>query len=279
MSSVCIVSDSTALFPSPVFTGRNRVHLLHAGWTHSQPVSEKLKAADLPASLRKGEAPALTTPKPADFEKLFRSLAGHYDAVLAVLHAGRFSQAAAAAQAAGATVHGTVPVRVVDSNTISLGLGFIVQAAAEAAEGGMTLPELDLYTRSLLPKVYGLLCVPGLTYLQRGGIINPSQALVAEYLQVTQVYTLEEGQLVPSQKARNTRHLVDVLFEFLSEFEDLRHIALMQGAPPFEAETRALRERLNEERRGIPISEQIINAPFASLIGPRSLGVFALTGS
>ena len=50
----------------------------------------------------------------------------------------------------------------------------------------------------------------------------------------------------------------------------------MQGAPGFEQETRGLRERLNEERPGIPISEQVINAPFASLIGPHSLGIFAL---
>jgi len=66
------------------------------------------------------------------------------------------------------------------------------------------------------------------------------------------------------------------LVEFLSEFPNLEHIAIMQGAPAFEQETRGLRERLNEERPGIPISEQIINAPFASLIGPHSLGVFAL---
>ncbi|MEX2160335.1 MAG: DegV family protein [Anaerolineales bacterium] len=278
MSPVCIVSDSTALFPNPVFPGRSLTHLLPAAWKGSQPLSERLKAGDFPPSLKSGEAPVLAVPTAAEFEKLFRQLAAHYDSVLAILHAGRFSGTAAAAQEAAAIVHGTVPVRVIDSNTVSLGLGFIVQAAAEAAEGGMPLADLDLYARSLIPKVYGLLCIPGLTYLHRGGYVNPSQALVGEYLQITQVYALEEGQLVPSQKARNTRHLVDVLFEFLSEFEDLRHIALMQGAPPFEAETRALRERLNEERRTIPISEQIINAPFASFIGPHSLGVFALTG-
>ncbi|MEX1248548.1 MAG: DegV family protein [Anaerolineales bacterium] len=278
MSPVCIVSDSTALFPSPVFKGRSLTHLLPATWQGGRAVSERLKASDFPKSLNGNEAPALVVPTAADFEKLFRQLGVHYEAVLAILHAARFSRAASAAQEAAATLHGTVPVRVIDGNTISLGLGFIVQGAAEAAENGMPIHELDLYTRSLVPQVYGMLCVPGLTYLQRSGYVNPSQALVGEYLQITQVYALEEGQLVPSQKARNTRHLVDVLFEFLSEFEDLRHIALMQGAPPFEQETRALRERLNEERRNIPISEQIINAPFASLIGPRSLGVFALAG-
>ena len=277
MSSVCIVSDSTALFPNPVFPGRSRVHLLPEQWQNgaAQP-PERTKAADFPESLQRGPAPLLATPSPAEFEKFFKQLGAHYGGVLAILHASRFSNASLAAQKAAAALHGIVPVRVVDSATVSLGLGFIVQAAAEAAEGGMPLGDLDLFARSLVPKIYGLLCLPGLTYLQRGGHVNPSQAVVGEYLRITQVYTLEEGELVPTQKARNSRHLVDILFEFLSEFIELQHVGLMQGSPPFEQETRALRERLHEEGREVPISEQTINAPFASFIGPHSLGVFAL---
>jgi DegV family protein with EDD domain len=276
MSPVCIVSDSTTLFPNPVFKGRDRVHLLPANWQPAPAQSERLRAADLPVSLRSGEAPQLLAPTSAEFEKFFRQLGSHYNEVIAILHAARFGETFAAAQSAANALHGNLPIRVIDSNSISLGLGFLVQAAAGAAEDGMPLAELDLYIRSLTPKVYGLLAIPGLSYLHRLGNVNQSQALVGEFLEITQVYTLEEGQLVPTQKARNSRHLVDILFEFLSEFGDLPHVSLMQGAPPFEQETRALRERLIEERGKVSISEQIINAPFASLIGPHSLGVFAL---
>jgi len=276
MPPVCIVTDSTALFPNPVFTGRAQVNILPANW---QPElassSERLKAADFPGSLKEADAPLLATPGAAEFEAIFRQLGVRHDGVLAVLHSHEFSPASSYAQDAAQALDGTLSVRVVDSHSVSLGLGLIVQAAAAAAEEGMPLPELDLFTRSLVPKVYGLLCVPGLTYLRRSGYVNPSQAIVGEYLDILQVFTLDNGELVPTQKARNPRHLVDILHEFLSEFVDLQHIALLQGAPPFEQETRALRERLAEENRNAPISEQIINAPFASLIGPHSLGIFA----
>lgn len=274
---VCIVSDSTALFPNPVFKGRSVVHLLPTIWQGRDAAdSDRIKAADMPVSLRGSDAPMLAPPSATDLEGFFRKLGSRYDGILAILHSARFSQTSQQALEAASALHGTLPVRVMDSTTVSLGLGFVVQAAAEAAESGTSLAELDLYARSLLPKVYGLLCVPGLSYLQRSGHINPSQAAVGEYLDINQVYTLDEGELVPTQKARNARHLVDILYEFLEEFVDLRHVALMQGAPPFEAETRALRERLAEERRTIPISEQTINAPFASLVGPHTLGIFAL---
>lgn len=277
MPSVAIVTDSTALFPNPVFAGRERVSILVPSWDPPpKNGAERLKASDFPESLRGSGAPQLATPTPADFEAMFRQAGANHDGVLAVLHSAEFSKINDAALAAAQTVHGTVHVRVVNSHSASLGLGLMVQTATAAAEAGMALPDLDLYTRSLVPKVYGILCVPGLSYLRRGGFVNPSQALVGEYLDILQVFTLDEGRLVPTQKARNTRQLVDVLHEFLSEFPDLTHIALQQGSPAFEAETRALRERLTEEGLTTAISEQIINAPFASLIGPHSLGLFAI---
>ena len=211
MPSVCVVSDSTALFPNPVFKGRGQVQLISATWQGVQPESERLKATDFPESLKGANAPALATSSQAGFEDLFRSAGAKYDGVLAILHSSNFSSAAERAQEAAQVLHGTVPVRVIDSHTVSLGLGLIVQAAAAAAEGGMPLAELDLYARGLIPKIYGMLCIPGLTYLQRAGMVNPSQAMVGEYLDILQVFTLDNGELVPTQKARNARHLVDIL--------------------------------------------------------------------
>ena len=277
MASVCIASDSTTLFPNPVFPGRSRVHLLPESWQNgTPPAAERVKAADFPQSLQGSQVPLLATPGAAEFEKFFKQLGAHYGGVLAILPAARSREPEGPAHWGEDRGADRVPGPHGPAATISLGLGFIVQAAAEAAEGGMALGDLDLFARGLVPKIYGLLCIPGLSYLQRGGHVNPSQAAVGEYLHITQVYTLEEGELVPTQKARNPRHLVDILVEFLSEFIDLQHVALMQGAPAFEQETRALRERLHEERREVPISEQTINGPFASFIGPHSLGVFAL---
>lgn len=275
--SVAIVTDSTALFPNPVFAGRDLVSILPALWQpKSAAENERLKASDFPETLKEEAAPLLIAPTAIELEKLFRHLGSEHNGVLVIVHSAEFSKLAEHALQAAGILHGSVPVRVVDSHTISLGLGLIVQTAAAASQGGMPLAELDLYARSLVPKVYGMLCIPGLSYLERTGYVNPSQAAVGEFLKILQVFTLDNGELVPTQKARNSRHLVDILHEFLSEFVDLQHIALLQGAPPFEQETRALRDRLAEDHRSTPISEQIINAPLASLIGPHSVGIFAI---
>lgn len=276
MPPIAILTDATVLFPNPVFPGREQVTILPADWYPAIPQGEalNLKASDLPTSLNNGEAPVYQAPSVDAFERAFRSL-GQGRAVLAVLHSGELSVTYQNAQAAAKELQGKVQVRVVDSGSVSLGMGLMVQAAAQAAND-LDLPALDMHVRSIVPHIFTQLCIPSLSYLQRGSYVNHSQALVGEYLGMLPMFTLENGELVTTEKARNLRHLVDVMHEFLMEFHDLEHITILQGAPPFEQETRALRERLSEDHPDTPISEQIINAPLASMIGPRSLGIFAL---
>lgn len=90
------------------------------------------------------------------------------------------------------------------------------------------------------------------------------------------IYVLEEGELIPTQKARNYRHLIDLLQEFVTEFEILDHIGLIQGVPAFENETRTLRERLAPDYAELSISEHIISPELSLMIGPHSLGMFIL---
>jgi len=276
MPPINILTDASVLFPNPVFEGREHVTILPAYWQPAPAEGEDgpAKASDFPISLTKTGSPLYQAPTVEEFKLAFQQL-GSGTGVLAVVHSGELSPTYANAERAAKDLQGKVQVRVVDSGSVSLGLGMMVQAAAQAAES-MPLNDLDLYTRSLIGRIYTQLCIPSLSYLERLGMVNHAQAVVSEYLGMLPMFTLEGGELVPTEKARNRRHLVDVLQEFLMEFDNLEHIALLQGAPSYESETRTLRERLAEDHPDTPVSEQIINAALASLIGPHSLGIFAL---
>lgn len=276
--SICILTDSAVQFPNPVFEGRNLVSILPTLWEENSGIKwqSDLKAADLPQSVQTEKAPKLKMTSVQEFEDAFRQLGSHCEGVLALFSSAQFDESYSLAVEAAEILQGSVAIRVVDSKTTSLGLGMLVQIAAKAAEEEQGLSDLELHIRSLIPRVYTLLCIPSISYLHRRGFINASQALVGEYLGMLPVFTLDDGELIPSEKARNNRHLVDIMQEFLAEFAELQHIALLQGTPSFEQETRALRERLAEDHASTPISEQIISAPLASMIGPHSLGIFAL---
>ncbi len=279
MTSTCILTDSTAQFPIPAFPGRKRMTILPmhmvSGAT-SEEGGEDLRAHHLPPSAPPNFNGSLHPPSVQEFEEMYSQLGQYYSGVVTIVHSAHLSPTYQNALQAATNLEGTVEVEVIDSETIATGLGLAVQTAAALAEQGGTVIEISEQTRSLLPRIYTMFCISGLSYLHHSGYLNLAQAIVGEHLKMLPLYTMEEGQLVPTQKARNYRHLIDLLQEFICEFDTLDHIGLIQGVPPFETETRTLRERLAPQFPITPISEHTISPELALLIGPRSLGLFLL---
>lgn len=278
-ATTCILTDSTAQFPTPAFTGRDLVHMIPLSLEAPESVTlesgEVLKASHLPASVN-GSVPRVEAPSVAAFQKIFSSLGKRYEQIIAILHSAQLTDTFAHAEEAVEALQAQGTIQVIDGQTTAIGLGLLVQAASKAAEQGMPAPDIDRHIRALVPRVYSIFCIEGLTYLEKSGYLGPAQAKIGEMLKVLPLYILDNGHLVPTQKARNYRHLVDLLHEFLNEFTELDHIALLQGAPPFETETRALRDRIAEDFPDTPVSEHTISATLASIIGPRSLGMFLM---
>jgi fatty acid-binding protein DegV len=87
------------------------------------------------------------------------------------------------------------------------------------------------------------------------------------------IFTLEEGEISAVEKVRNTRSLVDFMQEFICEFENLQHIAFVQGIPPLSHEARLMREHAQSCFPQTPFSEHSLNLPLATQIGPRSVAL------
>jgi DegV family protein with EDD domain len=279
MSQVCILTDSTAQFPIPAFAGRKLVNVIPLHIQIDKTLykkSEGIKAAALPVSLHQNAVPKVLPPSLQEFEKMYTHLGKFYGEIVAIFHTADLSDTYKHAVEAAANTRAQTKIEVIDAHTTATGLGLVVQAAAAAAEAGTDSTEIDDMIRSLLPRMYSVFCIRGLSYLHHSGYLGEAQAIVGEYLKILPIYILEEGKLIHTLKARNNRHLVDLLHEFLCEFTELEHIALLQGVPPFENETRALRERLVLDFADTPISEHTISPELATMIGPHSLGMFAL---
>lgn len=277
MASTCILTDSTAQFPVPAFSGRQLVNIvsLRMDSLNGKPAGE-IRAHDLPASIPADFSTRVSAPGVDEFESLYRQLSAHYSGIVVILHAQALSRTYQHALDAAKAMEGVAEIEVIDAQTIATGLGLVVQAASAAAEQGQSVTEISELVRSLLPRLYSLFCIPGLSYLRHNGMLGHAQSVVGEHLKMLPLYVLEAGELTHTQKARNLRHLVDLLHEFVTEFEDLDHLALIQGVPPFETETRSLRERLALDFDALNISEHTISPELALMIGPHSLGIFLL---
>jgi fatty acid-binding protein DegV len=140
----------------------------------------------------------------------------------------------------------------------------------------MPVEDILRKVRASVPHIYTIFCVQHLSYLHHSGKLDPAQATIGEMLGLWPLLLLENGGLVPVQKARNSRHLVEVLHEFMAEFNGLKHLALLHGMPPFTQEAHNLYERILQEFPTVPYSEHQLGCSLAAVLGPRSLGLVVM---
>jgi DegV family protein with EDD domain len=276
MSSICILTDSSAQFPQLGFPGRNDVRVIPFSVQLNGVVYEEgrdLHTTDLPPIASEDLRPRLIPPSIEKFQELYLSLNAHYRDILVILTSGSLNPAFQNAVQAAKATQGQAQVSVIDSQTTSVGLGLLVQAAAEAIARGDSAADVESMVRSLIPHIYMMICTPGLSYMYHAGYIDQAQAFVGEMLGLMPIFTLEEGQISAVEKVRNTRSLVDFMQEFVCEFDDLQNIAFIQSVPGLSHEAKLMREHAQNCFPQSPFSEHTINLPLATLIGPRSIGL------
>lgn len=276
---VCILTDSTAQFSSPFFPGRELVTVLpfHIHLNGQELTEGKdLRLNNLPASACNGLHLQVLSPGVEEFTQAYEALRQEYEEILVILLSDHLSPAVNLATQAAMASGSSLNIHIVDSQTTSVGLGLLVQFAARAANLGAPLSKILHEVRASIAHIYAIFCLYSLTYLHNSGQIDPAQAWVGEMLNLAPLFFLEEGRLVPIQKVRNSRHLVDTLHEFITEFNHIRHLALIQGLPSFTTEARNLHERILQDIPTIPYSEHHISVSLAGILGPHSLGLVVM---
>lgn len=277
----CIITDSTAQFSARLFPGQDHVRAVTLGVQlekNAETEPERIKTSQFPQLLEpnaQGEVfPRLIVPGVAELQALFSSLATRYNEIVGIFLSGNFCPLVAHAREAAKNLSSLIRIEIIDAQTTGPGLGFVVQTAARAAQEGRDAREIRHLVQGLLPHVFSILCIRGLSYLERIHALDPAQAVVGEMLGIIPVFILEQGRLIPVQKIRHARQLVDSFFEFIIEFDGVRHLALVQGVPSYPQEKKMLRERIEAEFPNLPISEHIINPSLSAILGPHTIGVF-----
>ena len=124
------------------------------------------------------ELPETAAPSPGKFEAAFRKQkeAGA-DAVVCINLSSELSATMAAAEQAQRIIGDDFPVHVVDSKSITAGLGTQVLLAAEAAQGGASAEDVVALVEDLRTRTRVVGCLDTLENLKKGGRIGGAQAM------------------------------------------------------------------------------------------------------
>ena len=276
MEFVCILTDGMAQFLDLEFKGQDLVQLMpiHVDLNGGGEGGEEPRPQQLPHARTNKPVPALHSPTVEAYANSFLSLSQKHREIVVVASSAGLTDSYHSALAAAEQTRGRCRVEVVDTGTVGVGQGILVAAAAVQSAAGQDAIAIKKYLMGVSEKVYSVFCLQNMAYLERLGLINASQAFVGEMLAVQQLFYLNAGTLIPVQKIRNSRHLVESMLEFVAEFADPQRVALQQAATGYHQEARTIRERLTQEYPDVGINELSMTLPLAALFGPQSLGLF-----
>ena len=168
--------------------------------------------------------PTTSQPTPEQFADVYHSLLQHADDSVVGLHisaklSGTLQSAHIAAQEVGPE-----RIHLVDTESASAGLQLLLRAALEDVAAGRDARDVAART------IYVLLDT--LTYLQRGGRIRRTQAVVGAVLNVKPLLKVQGGEVLPEARVRSRRQGVDRMLELLRAKLPMRYLAAFHcGAP------------------------------------------------
>ena len=127
-----------------------------------------------------------------DTEKLFRTILSKGVDLLHIAFSSGLSGTANAARLAAETLKEEFPDRkimVVDSLCASMGQGLLVDSAIRMKEAGKSIEEVAQWLEENIPHLCHLFTVEDLKYLQRGGRISKTTALVGTMIGINRCCT------------------------------------------------------------------------------------------
>ncbi len=272
---VDLITDSTADLPQAVLEEYGiRTVPLYLMWEGQQLRDgvDITKKEFYERMRRARELPTSSQPTPEDFGQVIAQCEA--PEVLIITISGPFSGTYNSAMAAAGMTEKRI--RVVDSLSCTMGLGWQVIAAARAREQGADIEGMVSAATSVRKHLCTYFTVDTLTYLHRGGRIGGAARLVGTALQLKPLLVIDpaKGTVEPVERTRTRRKAIlrlgDVSVERLNGKGPI-HVTIVHGDSPDDA--RSLVDYLADQWQPAELNVRLLDPIIGMHGGPGLLGV------
>jgi DegV family protein with EDD domain len=224
------------------------------------------------------EMPSTSQPSPAVVKEHYdRWLAEGYE-VLSVFISSKFSGTVASGEQALASLPDK-PIKLVDSLTASMGVGWAVLAAARAAAKGADLAECKATVERTLEHTGIVLMVDTLEFLHRGGRIGGAKRFLGSLLNLKPILEVLDGAFEGIEQVRTRKKAMDRLVELtiqrIGGREPVR-LAVVHANVPDTAQD--MLARLKAEIKPIETTISPVSPAVGVHLGPGALGIVFSAG-
>lgn len=279
MAKIGILTDSLVQYPSIRFPGMKQVHTLSYHMSlDDKPITldSEIRLPQLPKKQNYTTGPAIESPSQIEFQNAFLNYLQHYDELVVILTSGALTKAISNATAALKKIEGSGRINIIDSRSVSVGLGALVIFTAKQVALNHNIQTVLEESRSFLQHIYTLFNIPNLSYLYNNLLIDLGQATIGELKNLSPNFTIDDGRFFSTDKMRNKRHITDYFLEYAKEFEAVEAISFLHGTELSTQTSRLIRDHAKEFFPESQFSEHRISLPFAMLFGPQCQGMVVI---
>ncbi|MBI5949191.1 MAG: DegV family protein [Chloroflexi bacterium] len=166
--------------------------------------------------------PRTSQPSVESFRETYEALAAETDEIVSIHLSSRLSGTLNSASVAREEISRDTHIELIDSYTVSLGLGAIVLEAAAAAADGASMARVVEVTRRAMDRVHLVAALDTLEYLQKGGRIGRARSLMGSLLSIKPIIHVDDGEVAPLERVRTRAKAVERLFEIATTDRTLR---------------------------------------------------------
>jgi DegV family protein with EDD domain len=214
--------------------------------------------------------PATAAPAPGAFEAAFREAAADGGSVVCINLSAQLSATMQSAENAARAVEGDVDITVLDSRSITAGLGSEVVLAAEAAADGASAADIVALVEDLRTRTHVFGALDTLENLKKGGRIGGAQALIGSMLSIKPIVDISSGKVEEAGKARTRRKALTWLRDKVFEAGEVERLTICTGGAP---EVDELRELLAPRYAAEDVAICTIGPVIGAHGGPRVIGL------
>lgn len=212
------------------------------------------------------------SPPPQEFQAAFEALAAAgAEEIVGLFLSTTLSSICSNARLAAAQVSGA-RVQIVETGQVTMGLGWLAVAAAEAAAQGASADEIAALIARMRPRTYVVGVLDTLEHLAQSGRVPWAAAWVGELLKIKPLIRFHAGEATLVRKVRTQTRALDMLAQWIGEARPLERLALIHSRAqvPLIADFAA---RLATLLPGMAVQTIEVSPVFGVHIGAGGLGV------
>lgn len=231
-------------------------------------------------AMREGKAPKTSQPSPESFQAIFTEYAKKNEPLVYISFSSELSgtyQSAKIMEEIVKQEYPNAPIHIIDSKCASIGYGLVVLHIAKMAKNGATVEDIIQAAKFQAEHMEHIFTVDNLEYLHRGGRISKTSAFVGGLLHIKPIIHLEEGKLVPLEKLRGSKKVLNRMIELMekrgTDFQN-QMIGISHGDDLERANLLAsmIQEKFGIARESIVI--EMVGSVIGSHVGPGTLALF-----